>query len=120
EHRMIEDPEAMYGELLPFLQNSDLRVVNVEAVLGDEGEPIAKGGPNLKLDERVISGLTSVPFDVACLANNHTLDFGPQGLSRTIQTLEQAGIRTVGAGMNRDEVEKPLIMEVKGTRIGII
>lgn len=117
---MAEEPEKAYGELLSSLRSGDLRLVNVETVLGEVGLPIAKGGPNLQVDERTTNGLKAVPFDVACLANNHTLDYGPEGLAETIRALERAGLRTVGAGMSGEEAAKPLVTEVRGVRVGIV
>lgn len=125
ESLMIDRPEQVYGDLLPYIRNSDLRIVNVETVLGDRGAPLAAKGGNDKrflihADARTVSALKAVPFDIGCLANNHTLDLSAEGLAETIQVLQQAGIQTVGGGMNGAEAEKPLITEVKGTRVAII
>lgn len=124
EKRLIEQPESVYGELLPILRDSDLRIVNVETVVADCGQPLAaKAVPErylIRAREEAIAGLTAVPFDVACLANNHTMDFGEIGLERTIQVLEQAGVRTVGAGTTAQAAEATLHVEVKGIPVGII
>lgn len=125
EALMIDSPEQVYGDLLPYIRGSDLRVVNVETVLGDRGEPLAAKGQNDKrflihADAQTVNALTAVPFDIGCLANNHTLDMSAEGLEETIRVLRQAGIQTVGGGMSGAEAEKPLIVEAKGTRVAII
>lgn len=117
---MIADPDAFYGDLLPQLQPAQLRLVNVECVLGDRGEPIPKGGPNLRAPEETIASLTNVPFDVACLANNHCLDYGPAGLAYTIERLRSAGLATVGAGPSEDAAREPFRTVVGGVGVAVI
>ncbi len=117
---MAADPVSFYGDLLPELAGADLRMVNVECVLGEAGEPIPKDGPNLRVAEHLVASLTSVPFDIACLANNHTADFGEPGLRRTIDVLETAGLRTVGAGSTGDEAAQPLTVPVRGVEVTVV
>ena len=118
--RLIEDPQAVYGDLLPDLQHSDLRIVNLESPLTDSERPTWKDGPNLRGRPAAIAGLTAVPFDVACLANNHVFDFGPGGFEDTTRLLSQAGISTVGAGLSPQVAFAPLVVPVKGMRLGIV
>lgn len=120
EAMMLERPEAVYGDLLPQLRTADLALVNVECSLGDHGSPIPKGGPNLEGHEDTVGALTAVPFHVACLANNHVVDFGPEGLTHTLHTLKQAGLSTVGAGMDGEEAARPLRLDVRGAKVAII
>jgi hypothetical protein len=54
------------------------------------------------------------------LANNHTLDFGVEGLRQTIANLRAQGIATYGAGMSEAEARRPLILEKNGIRIGVL
>lgn len=118
---MIERPEAIYGDLLPVLKNADLALVNVESVLIDDtGRPAVKDGPALRGDSRALAALTTVPFHVACLANNHILDQGPTALSHTILSLRNAGILTVGAGIDAREAQAPLHLCIKGNKLTII
>lgn len=125
ELMMIDQPEKVYGDLLPSIRSSDLRIVNVETVLGRQGPPLAAKGQTDKrflihADSRTVNALKAVPFDIGCLANNHTLDLSAEGLDETIRTLRQAGIQTVGGGLDGTEAEKPLITEVKGTKVAIL
>lgn len=121
EEIIKQNPEAVYGDVLPELRSGELAIVNVECALGDEGEPIPKGGPNLRGETATVTALTAVPFHVACLANNHTVDFGAEGLASTMEILEQAGLQTVGAGMTGEQAAEPLRVTLRdGTRVGIL
>ncbi len=115
-----DDPEMLYGDLLPELRAADLRLVNLEASLADCGTPIAKDGPNMQVRSCALPGLTAVPFDVACLANNHVMDYGPDALASTLSALAAAGMKTVGAGMSPDAAHESLVCKVGSTRIGIV
>lgn len=115
-----KDPTAAYGELLPVLRESDLRLVNVETTIGVRGAPIPKGGPNFQADPAFLKGLTAVPFEVALLANNHSADHGPPSIQETVQHLENVGLQTVGAGMSGEAAAQPLILNVKGTSVAVI
>ncbi len=120
EKRMIEDPAGIWGDLLPAVQTGDVRIVNVETVLGDKGSPGPKDGPPLRADERTAEVLKVGGFHIASMANNHTLDYGIEGLSHTMKVLSDAGMETVGAGATCEEAARPLIYEAKGVKIGII
>ncbi|NUP99108.1 MAG: CapA family protein [Armatimonadetes bacterium] len=117
---LADEPESCYGNLLPLLRDNDLRIVNVETVLGSEGTPIPKNGPHLSADPATIASLTSVPWDVATLCNNHVFDHGPEGLKVTIERLQAAGLATVGAGLAQADAEATLRLTVKGQRVAIV
>jgi poly-gamma-glutamate synthesis protein (capsule biosynthesis protein) len=51
------------------------------------------------------------PIDCCVLANNHVLDWGRVGLVDTLDTLEQTGIRTAGAGRDLEAARAPAVLE---------
>jgi len=113
-------PETIYGDLLPVLRDADLRIVNCESALTSASSPVWKSGAVFKGEPAHVSGLTAVPFDVACLANNHVLDYGVAGLRETLRVLARAGIRTVGAGLTDAQTLAPLSVRVNGQAIHLI
>jgi poly-gamma-glutamate synthesis protein (capsule biosynthesis protein) len=58
--------------------------------------------------------LVAARVDVCVLANNHVLDHGREGLVETMQTLDRAAIRRVGAGCNREEAVRPVVLGLPG------
>ena len=58
-------------------------------------------------------------MDVATVANNHGLDYGPVGLTDTLATAKAAGFPIVGMGNNAAEAYAPWRTEVKGQRIAV-
>lgn len=115
-----ESPEAVYGDLLPVLRRADLRIVNCECALTGAEQPIWKSGAVFKGRPEHVAGLTCVPFDVACLANNHVFDYTLAGFRETLEVLRAEGIRTVGAGLDLEEASAPLTVSVKGTKVTIL
>ncbi len=114
------EPAAVYGNLLPLLRDADLRIVNCECALTRATRSVWKSGAVFKGEPEHVRALTAVPFDVACLGNNHTLDYGAAGLRETMRVLHRNGIRTVGAGVTEREAYAPLTITVRGRRVHIV
>ena len=115
-----ESPEAVYGDLLPVLRGADLRIVNCECALTAAETPVWKSGAVFKGLPGHVAGLTCVPFEIACLANNHVFDYGLAGFRETLKTLGENGILTVGAGLDFEAASAPLTVSVKGTRVTVV
>jgi len=56
---------------------------------------------------KVSAALRAAGFNVVSLANNHTLDYGADGLIQTIETLDAAGIQHTGAGADLMAARQP-------------
>ena len=54
------------------------------------------------------------------LANNHALDRGPAGLADTLEHLGASGVAAFGAGADRDEALRPLLVETPHGRVGVV
>ncbi len=117
---MRTDPESVYGDLLPDLRAADLRIVNCECALTKATKAVWKSGAVFKGHPAHVRALTAVPFDVACLGNNHVLDYGVAGLRETLHVLHANGVRSVGAGLTDVEAHRPLTVSARGTRIHIV
>jgi poly-gamma-glutamate capsule biosynthesis protein CapA/YwtB (metallophosphatase superfamily)/outer membrane protein assembly factor BamB len=120
--RSIEERAAALGldypfrALAPLLQQADIAVANLECALSLDGTPAALPYI-LRAHPSVAAGLKETGFDVLNLANNHSLDYGPAGLTETISVLESQGIHPVGGGR---QAADPVIVEVRGVRVAIL
>ncbi len=87
----LGDPAALYGGLYPALQDADLNILNLEGVLAPpQAAPIVKDGAAISLPPAALPALA--PFRMVCLANNHIMDYGAEGLRHTLDTLRSQGI----------------------------
>lgn len=115
-----DNPESIYGDLLPVLRLADLRIVNCECALTSAATPVWKSGAAFKGVPAHVKGLAVVPFEVACLANNHVLDYGVAGLRESLRVLHRHGIETVGAGLTDEEAYAPLTLTANGQLIHVV
>lgn len=113
--------DANYFEgLLPYLENADLNVTNLECPIIDVESKVLKYGPSLSTDSRAIQLLKKGNFDLVTLANNHLMDHGDKGLFSTLEKLKYSKIDTVGAGKNIQDAIKPFIFSKDSIKIGIL
>lgn len=61
-------------------QNDFQTVINLEGVVPGDAKPVKKRGPNLASNGIVIEVLRKLNTVGVCLANNHAMDFGWEGL----------------------------------------
>ena len=108
-----------WGNVLPQLKKADLRIINLETTLtsSEEKEPKVF---NFKSNPEHVKVLQAAQIDIVNLANNHSKDFGNEGLLETIKVLESAEIKHVGAGKNNIEARNPIIVTANGIKIGIL
>jgi hypothetical protein len=64
--------------------------------------------------------LRDAGFDLLGLANNHALDFGPEGLAETVARLHTAGIASVGVGPDPAAAAQPVIRDSGGLRLAFL
>lgn len=112
-------PGYLWGDALEELERRapDLRIVNLETAVTSSDDAAAGKGINYRMHPANIGCLTAARVDCAVLANNHVLDWGPQGLIETLATLRAAGIRTAGGGADSQEAAAPAVLAVHGARV---
>lgn len=114
------DWSAILSPLSSFLGDAELRIVQWETPLAEQEAPIPKSGPNLNNSPESAELARAAGFHVALLANNHVGDHGPDAVLQTMEHLHRNGIRTVGAGRNLDEADRPLDFRAGGKTIRIL
>jgi poly-gamma-glutamate synthesis protein (capsule biosynthesis protein) len=113
-----EKPETIFQHVADVLRSADITFGNSEQTYAEGGYLIRGHGTNS--ESRNLPAVVSAGFDVISLANNHTLDWGTGILLETMKKLKSAGLAYVGAGNNIDEARRPVILERKGNRVGIL
>ena len=103
--------DYIWGDAFQELEkeNPNLRIINLETTI-NTSENFEPKGINYRMNPKNIEVLKVFKIDVACLANNHILDFKEEGLLETIEVLNKNRILTVGEGKNIKEAEKPVII----------
>lgn len=109
----------VWPNLIKELQKNNINILNLEMALTNSTTKVPKVF-NFKASPDRANVLRMANITVVNNANNHILDYGPQGLIETLTTLDKLGIKHVGAGLNEAQAKKPIIINKNGIRIGII
>jgi poly-gamma-glutamate synthesis protein (capsule biosynthesis protein) len=116
-----------YGYDYPFEPTRDI-LKSAQIVFGNLEGPLTNGGEAgtakqyvfRSPPDKVAPALARAGFSVVSLANNHTLDYGPEGLMDTRAALDKAGIRHTGAGRNAAEARQPVYMMADGVTVAFL
>lgn len=121
---MDSQPNGIYdcisAELIESMQNADVMCLNNEFTFTTRGEKIAGKLYHFRANPERAEVLKELGVDIVKLANNHACDYGSQSLVDTIDTLNSAGIKYIGAGKNLQEAMTPVYMEVDGKKIAFV
>lgn len=105
---------------LDEVRQADVTMVNLEAPFTSATTPNPKQSEPFKSDPTKVEVLKHGGIDLVNLANNRTMDYQAAGLSETLKTLDEAGIRHVGAGLDAKQARRPTILDVDGQRIAYL
>ena len=95
EYANRENADYFLKNATPYFLNDDFTVVNLENVLSDRAlSPAKKPLPAYWFKSRTANTdiLTVSGVECVSIANNHTRDYGLEGLSDTVSALENAGV----------------------------
>jgi len=125
-HRVAEQlapggEAGVFGGLLPVIREADLAVTNLECPLaGPQGRAISKTGPAMRAKPEAAGLLKRAGFDLVTLANNHIMDYGPEGLHDTLEALQAEGVAWVGAGENYQQASAPYRIRRGGLQLALL
>lgn len=91
------DPTWPFKKVADVLSGADITYINLENPLV-KNCPVIETGFKFCGNLENAKGLQYAGVDIASLANNHTTNYGPEGLTSTIEALELYGISPVGLG----------------------
>jgi poly-gamma-glutamate capsule biosynthesis protein CapA/YwtB (metallophosphatase superfamily) len=101
-----KDGAAFFRGVRPLLEGSDIVFGNLEGAILEGGKSPKCGdyrpGPGVRpcfafrIPPRYAERLREAGFDVLNVANNHTLDFGMEGMDNTLSALDNAWIQPAG------------------------
>ncbi|MEV7642851.1 CapA family protein [Streptomyces rubiginosohelvolus] len=103
------DFAPMLAGVAPVVSGADLAFCHMETVYGKEGGPYT-GYPSFKSPPEIATALRTTGFDSCSTASNHTLDDGAEGVRRTLDALDEAGVRHVGSARTAAEAARPTIL----------
>ena len=114
----IKDPDFL--ALVELLHGADCVWGNSEFVLADPAQvyPAPKGGdPHGIADPWAADELRALGLRLMGTANNHTLDYGYEGLFASLENLDRVGIAHAGAGADLAQAARPGFFDSRAGRV---
>jgi hypothetical protein len=99
---------------------ADFVCANLECVLTNRGEALPGKKFMLRAEPYYLDALLKMNVSSVCLANNHILDYGPDGLDDTLKFLRIAGINYCGLKHKTNEKSTPYIFTDEITQVAIL
>ena len=113
------DFSYVFDDISLYTKTADICVGNLETTFA--GEDVGYSSyPTFNTPDSLAYELKDIGVDVLSTAGNHALDKGFNGLSRTIDVLNNADISHLGTYKSKEEQDKTLIKYVKGIKIAFV
>lgn len=101
----------------PYLSKADLTIGNFETVTAGPKTGFTSY-PSFNTPDSILSALSWSGFDILSSANNHCLDRGINGLTRTIEMIGKNKMINIGSSTNGKN--KYVIRDINGIKLGIL
>ncbi len=116
---LAADPATVLAPIAPVLESADVAMVNLETAITERGAPQPKQY-TFRAPPSAFTALAAGGVDVATMANNHGVDFGPVGLLDSLDAIRVSRFPVVGIGADAAHAYAPFRRTVHGERIAII
>ncbi|AXB44080.1 CapA family protein [Amycolatopsis albispora] len=111
------DFRPQFDGVRPVVSGADLGLCHLEVPLADPGGPYS-GYPSFNAPPEIAGALKETGYDACSTASNHTLDQGEDGVKRTLDGLDAAGLKHTGSARTSKEAGTPLVLDAAGTKVG--
>ena len=112
------DADSLFGKkICELFHSADYRICNLEGVLTDDEERQEKTGPVLVAPTAAVKAYKALGVDYCLLANNHITDAGSSGVASTMETLDKAEIKHLGAGLDDKSILHYDFLDVEGKKV---
>lgn len=117
---------ALYDDYTPsFEPVKDMLTQYDYLIANQESAPIANkfgvvGYPRFSSPPRILDTLHYVGVDIVNLANNHTVDWGEEGVQTLFENLEKHKMPYFGAYKSDEDRYTPRIIDLNGITVGLL
>ena len=113
--RNKDDYNVLFEKISGDLAAADIVFANLETPMDHKAKP--SGYPKFNVHPGLAIALKNAGITIVSVANNHALDMGVAGLTRTLQNLEAAGVAFTGAGRTKAEAAEIKYVTVRGIKV---
>jgi len=113
------DFAPLLAPVAPYLQNADYAVCSLETRLAG-AQAGYSGDPLMNSPAVLARALADAGVDLAATANDHSLDWGWQGILGTLGRLDAVGIAHVGTYATSQQKKTPFIVDIQGIKVAFL
>lgn len=104
----------------PFIESADLALCHNDIPTAPKGGPYYNY-PTFSLPPQSVAALKPIGYDMCTTGSNHMLDQGFAGLVRTLDALDQYGLKNAGAARTPAEADEiPIWTTKSGVKIAVL
>ncbi len=120
--RLSVHQEPEFLKMIDLVRGADMAFTNLEMLFHDyESYPMhASGGTYMRAEPALVHELVWAGFDMVSRANNHTGDYGVEGMRTTTKHVAAAGLVQAGVGETLTEAREPHFLETATARVALI
>lgn len=121
-HPMADSPNPDFQKVVALIKKGDVTISNQEGVFIDLATFKGEGyGHGLLWGEGALAkDMKAMGIDMVGVANNHSTDFGHEGLIESSRLLDEAGIVHAGGGKTLQEAREAGILETPKGKVALI
>jgi len=113
------DFRPLFAPVARYFSGADYTVANLESrIAGAEFGYTAY--PLFNAPESLAYALKVCGVDLVATANNHTLDFGWEGIVKTLDNLDGLGLAHVGTHRTPAEKRTPFVVDIRGIKVAFV
>jgi len=114
--------EPAFLKLIDLVRGADVAFTNLEMLFHDyEPYPMNEsGGTYMRAEPALAKELVWAGFDLVSRANNHTGDYGVEGMRLTTKYVAEAGLVQAGVGENLAEAREAKFLETATARVALV
>jgi poly-gamma-glutamate synthesis protein (capsule biosynthesis protein) len=109
------DFAPMLAGVQPVISRADLALCHMETVYGADGD--YAGYPAFKSPPQIARALAATGYDGCSTASNHSLDDGADGVRRTLDAMDEAGLKHAGTARTQAEADSVTILEAGAAKV---
>ena len=120
--RLSPYQEPAFLRMIEMIRGADMAFTNLEMLFHDyEPYPMHQsGGTYMRAEPGLLKELVWAGFDLVSLANNHTGDYGVEGMRLTRGYVEAAGLVAAGVGEELAEAREARFFQTANGRVALV
>ena len=113
------DFSPFFTQISKYTSSADITIGNLETTFAGKDRGYS-GYPTFNSPSELGTAIKDIGVDIVSTANNHCMDKGYSGLSKTLDTLDELGLDHIGTSRSEEEQNTILVKDVNGIKIAFL